>query len=200
MWSLVDKLRVDFGLDVDQDLLLDLYDDVTIDCLPLVDRFVLVELEHDGHLRLVGHRQYEGLGDVLVLDGVVEGHPVEAYALLVEVDGVLAPGDCQVDVEEGGDGLARELPYFGLLDDLLVDLLGCGLLLLLLALDVHVACVLPVFLGLLDVEADLADAVVVADFFVADFDDDVVLVDGGVVDVGVVDGEEGAGVGHAGEG
>jgi hypothetical protein len=49
-------------------------------------------------------------------------------------------------------------------------------------------------------EANLANAVLVADLLIAELDDDVVLVDGGVGDVGVVDGEDVLGGGHCFEG
>lgn len=49
-------------------------------------------------------------------------------------------------------------------------------------------------------EAYLADAVIIANFLVAEFNNDVVFVDGGVVDLGVVDGEESLRVRHCGEG
>lgn len=48
-------------------------------------------------------------------------------------------------------------------------------------------------------ESDLADAVVVAYFFCACLYDDVIFVDGGVVDLFVVDGEDWLVVGHGGE-
>ena len=87
------RLRTDLGLNVDLDLLLDLDDDIPIHGLSLIDGLVLVELQYNRHLRLVGHGQDEASGDVFVLDGVVEGHAVEPDVLLVEVYGVLASWD-----------------------------------------------------------------------------------------------------------
>ena len=186
--GLLEELRIDLGLDVDGDFLLDLDDDVAVDGLALVDGAVLVELEDDGDLGLVGHGEDEALGDVAVLDVVVEGDPVKPDALLVKVHRVLAPRHCQVHVQHRRDRLPRKLPYLGPLDDVPVDLLD-GPLPLPLALLLHP---LPLLLpALLHVQPDLAQAVVVAELVGRRLDDNVLLVDGGVGDGGVVEGEEG---------
>jgi len=95
-------LRRDLSLEIHLDVLLDLYDDVPVDSLPLVDGLVLIELQDNRHLTLIGHGQDEPPRDVLVLDGVVEGHPVEPDTLLVEVHSVLTPRDRKVDVQKSG--------------------------------------------------------------------------------------------------
>jgi len=115
---------------------------------------------------------------------------VESDAFLVEVDRVLPARDCQVDVQKGGQRLPGELADLRTLDYLLVDGLGRALLLALLALDLHLV-LFPLLFGLLHVESNLAHAVIVADLLDGSLDDDVLLVDGGVVDRGVVDRQDG---------
>lgn len=53
--GLLDELRVYFCLDFDFDLFFDLHDNVSIDCLTLINRPVFVELQDDRYLCLVSH-------------------------------------------------------------------------------------------------------------------------------------------------
>lgn len=96
------RLGRDLSFEINLNILLDLYHDIPVDCLPLVDGLVLIELQHYRHLAFIGHRQDEPPRYVLVLDSVVEGHTVKPDAFLVEVDSVLPAGDCQINVQKGG--------------------------------------------------------------------------------------------------
>jgi hypothetical protein len=69
-----------------------------------------------------------------------------------------------------------------------------------LAFYLHILIVFLVLFGFLDVKPDFTDAVLVSDLVIASLDDNVIFVNSGVVDVLVVDGEDGVVVGHAGKG
>jgi hypothetical protein len=123
---------------------------------------------------------------------------VKSDVLLVEVDCVFASGNCEIDIEKGGQGLTCELPDLGPLNNLLIDLLSSALLLLLLVILVlHFILCLLLLLGLLNMEADFTHAVVVANLVRGSFDDYIILVDGGVVDGIVADGKDGVLASHA---
>lgn len=44
------RLRTDLGLDINLNLLLDLDDNIPIHSLTLIDGFILIELQYNGHL------------------------------------------------------------------------------------------------------------------------------------------------------
>lgn len=70
MWKLLDYLGVESCLNLNFKVFLHLDHDVPVDCLSLIQGFVLMELQYDGNLCLVSHRQDETLVDVLVVDVV----------------------------------------------------------------------------------------------------------------------------------
>lgn len=178
-----ERIRGHFGLEVDLNILLDLYDDISINGLSLIDGFVLVELQHNRDLAFVGHGQDEASGDVLVLDGVVESHAMESDGLGIEIHSVFSSGDCQVDVEEGGERLSCKLADLGSFYYLLIDGLYGSLLFLFLLLALNLLIHgFSFLLGLFDMEPDLAHAVIITHLISSSLHDDILFVDGGIVD------------------
>lgn len=94
MWTLIGYFRVNFCFDFNFQIFFDLDDDVTIDCLTLVKRFVLMELQYDGNLGLVGHRQNEPFIDVLIVHIVAIRSAMQSEIFLVKIDCVFSPRHC----------------------------------------------------------------------------------------------------------
>ena len=103
MGVFVCDFRVNFGFYLNFEVLFDLDDNVTIHGLSLIQGLVLVKLENDGHLSLIGHGQDKALVDVFVVDVVTVRGAMEPEILFVEINGIFSPGDCQVYVDQGGD-------------------------------------------------------------------------------------------------
>lgn len=103
MGVLVCDFRMNFGFYLNFEVLFDLDDNVTIHGLSLIQGLVLVKLENDGHLSLIGHGQDKAFVDVFVVDVVTVRGAMEPEILFVEINGIFSPGDCQVYVDQGGD-------------------------------------------------------------------------------------------------
>ena len=99
MRSLFNKLRIHLSLYLDLDFLFDLYNNVSIDGLPLVNGSVFVELKNNGNLGFVGHGENESFGDVFVVHVLVECHSMEPDAFLIKVNCIFASGHCQIHVQ-----------------------------------------------------------------------------------------------------
>lgn len=179
MGGFLNELRVHFSFDFHLNLFLDLYDNVSIDCLSLINRSVLVELQDYGDLCLVCHGKDKTFGDIFVIHDVVEGHTVKSDALLIKVNCVFASGYCQIDIQKCRNGLSCEFSNLGSLYNVPVYLLGSAFFCFRLSFLIHLFFLLLFFLpGLLDMKPDLAEAVFVAQIIGCGFDDDIVLVDG----------------------
>ena len=78
MRCFLNEFWVQFSFDINKDLLFNLNNNIAINGLSLVNRLIFVELQDDGDLRLVGHRQDEALCYISILYVVVESHSVKS--------------------------------------------------------------------------------------------------------------------------
>lgn len=181
MGELFGYFGVEFGFDLDFEVFLHLDDDVVVDGEALVEGFVFVELEHDGHLALVGHWQNEPFVDVFVVDVVAVGGAVQSEVLLVKVDCVFASWDCEVHVDQSGDWVACELSDFGFLCDCLIKWLCVGLFLFLF-LFIFLPLLFLVFhtvlvFWLVDEKTNFAHTVFITDLLDWCLDYDIIFID-----------------------
>jgi hypothetical protein len=99
MGVFVCDFRVNFGFDLNFEVLFDLDDNVTIHGLSLIQGLVFVKLENNGHLSLIGHGQDKAFVDVFVVYVVTVRGAMEPKILFVKINRVFSPGDCQVYVD-----------------------------------------------------------------------------------------------------
>jgi hypothetical protein len=99
MREFISNLGIQFGLDFNFEIFLDLNYDVMIHSLSLIERSILVKLKDNSYLGFVSHWEDKGLVDVLVVDVVAVGGAMHSEVLLIKVNGVFAPGNCQVHVD-----------------------------------------------------------------------------------------------------
>lgn len=183
------------------DIFLYLNDDVTIKSLPLIDRFVLVELENYTDLRFVLHRQQEPFHYIFVVDHKVVGLSMESEVFLIEVDCIFTSWDRQIDLIESQHWLTGKGTDFGFFYNFLIHSLSKTDFVFLIFVDLLGLLGLFTFLRVLgiglvflfrdvNIEADLTHTILIIFDFGPGFDDNVILVDGGIVDRLVVDRED----------
>ncbi len=176
---LIRHLGMNFCFNLHLQILLHLNHDVPINRLPLIQWFILVQLQHDCNLCLICHRQNKPLVDVLVVHIVTVRGAMQSEILLVKVYRVLAPRHCQVHVDQCSNWVSCKLPDFRLLRDWFVERLGVGfflfIVLLIVCLFLFVLHTVLVF-GFVDVEPDFTHAIVIAELFDGGFNDDVIFI------------------------
>ena len=147
-------------------------------------------MQNNRNLWFVGHWQNEAFSDVAILNVVVKCHAVESYALLIKVNGVFAPWNWKIDINESCQRLPCELSYLCFFNNLLVDQLGHTWLLVLLIFPIHLILFLFLLLfWLFDIESNFTHAVIVSYFLSCSLDDDIRFIDGRIVDFVIIDGQ-----------
>ena len=183
VWIFIGYLRMNFCFDFNLQIFFDLNDDVTINCLSLIQWLIFVELEYNGHLRFVSHWQNEAFVDMFVVHIVTIRGAMKPEILFVEVNCVFASWDGQVYIDQCCDWISSKLTDFGFFSDSFIKGLSVRFLLfiilLIFALFFFVFHIVLIF-GLIDVESDLAHAVLITKFLDGGFDNDVIFIDSNI--------------------
>ena len=85
---------------------------IAIECLALINGFVLVKLKNHTNLGLVLHGKEETFHDVLIFDDEAVSLAMESEIFLIKIDGIFTSRHRQIDLIEGDDGLSSKRADF----------------------------------------------------------------------------------------